>query len=510
MENKSGQKNSIPLGGQALNGQARPPVIAVMGHIDHGKSTLLDYIRKSNIVEKESGGITQHISAYEVSHKTSDGKEGRLTFLDTPGHEAFGALRARGARIADMAVLVISAEDGVKPQTLEALKVIKESGIPYIIAINKIDLPGANVEKTKTGLAENEIYIEGYGGSISAVEISAKTGQGVNDLLDMLVLLSDMEELKGDPHKNAKGFVLENNLDSQKGISATLIIKDGTLQSGMFVVAEKSYSPVRIMEDFSGSSIKKASFSSPIRIIGWNALPQVGTCFVSLNSKKEAEKYIEQNQTEILNQEQNEEDTRTIIPIIIEADTSGSLEAIAAKIALFSNDRARFKITQSGVGSISESDIKLTQNNKNTIVIGFNVKTDSLARNLAERSGVDIQIFTIIYELTDFLEKTLQEKTPKVESEEVIGKLKVLKIFSQEKNHQVIGGKVLEGSLKVGGEVKVVRRETFLGEGEIRQIQKLKNKVSEATEGEECGLLVESKTEIAIGDVLENFVLVEK
>jgi translation initiation factor IF-2 len=259
----------------------RPPVVAVMGHIDHGKSTLLDYIRKTNIVETEAGGITQRISAYEVVHKTKEGQEKKITFLDTPGHEAFGAMRARGAKVADIAILVVAADDGVKPQTVDALKTILKAEIPYIVAINKIDKEGANVDRTKVSLAENEIYVEGYGGTISSVPISAKTGEGVSDLLDTVVLAAELEELTGDPSVNAEGVIIEANLDKKKGISATLVVKNGTLKSGQFVVAGSALSPVRLLENYAGKSIPEATFSSPVRIIGWNELPDVGSIFAT-------------------------------------------------------------------------------------------------------------------------------------------------------------------------------------------------------------------------------------
>jgi len=260
----------------------RPPVICIMGHIDHGKSTLLDYIRKTNIVDSEAGGITQKISAYEVIHK---GK--KITFLDTPGHESFAKIRQRGASVADIAVLVVSSEDGVKKQTTEAYQCIKESQTPMIVAINKIDKPGADIEKTKTNLTENEIYLEGYGGSVPFVPISAKTGQGVDELLDLMLLVAEVEELTGDSEKCAEGVVIEANMDKQKGISASMVITDGSLKSGMFVACGKSLAPTRIMENFLGKKITEASFSSPIRITGFDVLPKVGTKFQTFTDKNE-------------------------------------------------------------------------------------------------------------------------------------------------------------------------------------------------------------------------------
>jgi translation initiation factor IF-2 len=267
----------------------RPPVVCIMGHIDHGKSTLLDYIRKTNIVDTEAGGITQRISAYEVVHKTPEGKEERITFIDTPGHESFGAMRTCGTAVADIAVLVVSAEEGVKKQTLDALGCIIASKIPYIIAINKIDKPSANIEKTKSSLIENEIYIEGYGGSVPCVPISAKTGEGIDELLDMVLLVAEMADFKGDISKSANGIVVEAHLDKQKGITAVVVIKDGKLESGMYIVCGDWIAPTRIMESFLSKKITEATFSSPVRIVGFDKLPRVGSPFVSFNTKKEAE-----------------------------------------------------------------------------------------------------------------------------------------------------------------------------------------------------------------------------
>jgi translation initiation factor IF-2 len=279
----------------------RPPIVAVMGHVDHGKSTLLDYIRKSNVVAGEHGGITQHISAYELEHKNPEGVIKKITFLDTPGHEAFSNMRSRGAKAADIAILVVAADDGVNSQTKEVFETIKETKTPFIVAINKIDKPGANIEKTKNSLVENGIYIEGYGGDISVVEISGKTGKGIPELLETILLTAELEGLKGDTNKNATGLVIESNLDEKRGVSATLVIKDGTLKKGMFIVADDAISTTRIFESFNGKSLTEASFSSPISITGFTCptkifglvkVPKVGEKFYSFDTKKEAEAFI--------------------------------------------------------------------------------------------------------------------------------------------------------------------------------------------------------------------------
>ena len=352
---------------------ARPPVVVVMGHIDHGKSTLLDYIRKTNVVECETGGITQCISAYEVEiptpDKTGSGPRpqasGKITFLDTPGHEAFSKMRERGAEIADIAILVVSAEDGVKPQTIEAWKTIVESKIPCIVAINKIDKPGTNVEKTKMELAENEIYLENYGGKVPYAEISAKIGTGVDNLLSLILILAEMENLTGNGGENASGFVVETNLDSRRGIMATLVIKNGTIKKEMTVAVEDSLCSTRIIENFLGKSIDKATFSSPIRIVGFNKMPRIGAQFKSFQKKSDAEQYAENwgfSGLDLGNSKRSDlfppETGKKSIPIILKADVSGSIEAIEKEIHKIKNDSAEFKIIGRGIGPISESDIK--------------------------------------------------------------------------------------------------------------------------------------------------------
>ncbi|MCE9549331.1 GTP-binding protein [Candidatus Nomurabacteria bacterium] len=321
---------------QKQNTTIRPPVVVIMGHIDHGKSTLLDYIRKTNVVEKEAGGITQRISAYEVVHKDEEGNDRKITFLDTPGHEAFSKMRERGAQVADIAILLVSAEDGVKPQTLEAWKTIVESKTPAIVAINKIDKPGADVEKTKMGLAENEIYLENYGGKVPFTLISAKTGEGIDSLLSLINILADMEDFTGDANVNASGYVVETNLDPKCGVEASLIIKNGSLKKGMLVVVEDCICSTRMMENFKGENINEATFSSPIRLIGFDKMPKVGAEFKSFLKKNEALEYIESwkiNSKSPIKATKGTEGAmdKKLIPILLKADTSGSIEALERK-----------------------------------------------------------------------------------------------------------------------------------------------------------------------------------
>lgn len=484
----------------------RSPVIVVMGHIDHGKSALLDYVRKTNVVENEHGGITQHISAYELTHK-----DRRITFLDTPGHEAFKKMRSRGAEVADIAILVVSAEEGVKAQTLEALKCIRESKTPFIVAINKIDKPGANVEKIKQNLLENEIYLEGLGGDVPFVPVSAKTGEGIPELLDMMLLVADLEELSGDASKNAEGIVIESNLDQQKGISASLIIKDGTLKSGMFVVAGDAMSPVRIMEDFLGKTIKQASFSSPIRIVGFNKVPQVGAKFSTYEKKKDAEKATANNTDNIENASPRLESDKNLIelPIVLVADVLGTLDAIEHEFEKLKNDSVKIRVIKKGVGRISEDDIKTASGKEGTLVIGFNTKIDGPAQSLANRLSIEIKTFDIIYKIAEYLEEVVKERTPKVEVEEKTGEAKILRIFSKTKDKQVLGGKILDGEITLKGNINILRRGENIGKGVVVNLQQNKVNVKQVSEGE-FGAQIQTKTEISEGDTFEGFILKTK
>jgi len=494
----------------------RPPIVCIMGHIDHGKSTLLDYIRKTNIVDTETGGITQRISAYEVIQKTSEGKTEKITFLDTPGHEAFGFMRSCGTSIADIAILIVSAEEGVKKQTLEALKCITDSKIPYIIAINKIDRPGANVEKTKNSLVENGIYIEGYGGNIPCMMISAKTGQGVPELLDMILLVAEMEDLKGNTEKLAEGLVLEAHMDKQKGIAAVLVIKDGYISNGMYVVSGDRIAPTRMMENFIGKKITEATFSSPIRIIGFDKLPIVGGNFITFDSKKEAEQYIlDEKEKEKLIPIKNYTDStddmdQNIIRLMIKTEASGSIHAVEHEIEKINKEGTKIKIISAGTGNISENDVKQAFGINPAIVLGFDVKIDSSAKDLAERSGVEIRQFDIIYKISEWLIEEVDKRKPKVIVEEVTAEAKVLKYFSSVKDKHVIGARVEKGTVFVGEEAKLIRKDIEISKGKIRDLQKDKNKVGEVHEGVEFGCQFQSEIQPAPGDKIQTYKEIEK
>lgn len=527
--NSSATDTSAKSAGSSL--VERPPVVVVMGHIDHGKSTLLDYIRKTKIADGEAGGITQHVSAYEAMYapENDGGKSGagagdkkrRVTFLDTPGHEAFHTLRTRGAKIADVAILVVSAEDGVKTQTVEALKQIREQNIPFVVAINKIDKPNTDLNRTKVSLAENDIYVEGFGGDVSCVPVSAKTGQGIDELLEVVFLATDLQELKGNPSVPAKGIVIESKLDPRKGISATLIIKDGTLRVGDFVVAGGSMATVRGMDSDTGARLSEATFSTPVNITGWSEIVPAGAEFQTFEKKddavtaaaefsvkaKEARGAAGAGGAPMMNEAGNEIAT---LPLIIKADTHGSVEAIRYEIGKIKNDRIRPKIVSEGVGAIGEGDVKTANGNKKAYVLGFNTKPDSPAKILAERDGISIELFSIIYKLTERVEVLLKENTPKMMVDEVTGSARILRTFSRQKDKQIIGGKVDEGFLATGQIVKIIRREAEIGTGRVRGMQQAKKDVNQVDAGNEFGVVVESKFEIAVGDVLRAFQTIEK
>lgn len=480
-----------------------------MGHIDHGKSTLLDYIRKTNVTATEAGGITQHLSAYEISIPYQ-GAERHITFLDTPGHAAFTGMRERGASAADIAILVVSAEDGVKAQTVEALKTIRAANIPFIVAINKIDRPGANIDRAKQMLAEHEVLVEGYGGSVPWTAISALNGTGVDELLENILLVADMEEFTSDPSALAEGLVIESRLDPKRGITATLIIKNGTLKKGQFVVAGTAITTTRMMESFLGKAIDTAGPGMPVQLVGFDALPEVGVPVKVFDKKRDAEDFIEAASTgnDYSVTASGAAGDKTI-PIIIKTDVFGTAEAVEREIKKMNVEGLHIKIIGRGIGAISENDIRLAQSDKETIILGFNVDMDARARIANETVGATVQTFTIIYKLTEWLEVELEKRRPRIETREVIGTAKVLKTFSQTKDRQVLGCRIESGSLADGAQVTIIRRDFPITTGRIVELQQAKQKVKEVHDGE-CGMMVECKNDIAPGDTLEAFIFVTK
>jgi len=491
---------------------ARQPVIAVLGHVDHGKSSLLDFIRKSNVVEGEAGGITQRISAYEVQHKAGDGKTRAITFLDTPGHEAFQSMRERGVEIADVAILVVSAEDGVKAQTLEAWKTIDTRKLPYVVAINKIDKAGADIQKTKNSLVEHGIYIEGYGGEVPCVEISAKTGQGIDFLLETLLLVTEMSELTSNLTLPATGYILESFVDQKRGVSAALIIKEGTLPISGAIVAGTSISPIRIIEDFAGRTIKSPHAGQPIKVTGFDEIPAAGTIFVS-GDKKEMEALVEiakESKIKEVVDPKLYRNAKVVIPVVIKADSLGTLDAVKRELKKKETEEVKIKIIAEGVGTISEGDIMLASSDEKTVIIGFSVKLENSARDQADRFNIKPQLFDIIYKISEWFDTVVEERLPYEEKEVVLGTLKVIKNFSTQKDKYVIGGRVETGKVTNNSPVKIVRRGIELGRGKIVELQSQKLKVEAVNEGTECGLMVETKFEIIPSDILEVLVVEKK
>lgn len=481
----------------------RPPVVAIMGHIDHGKSTLLDYIRKSNVVAKEAGGITQHMGAYEVE-KEHGGEQRKITFLDTPGHEAFCSVRERGAKIADIAVLIVSAEDGVKPQTIEALNCIKAAGLNFVVAINKIDSPKANVDITKASLMENEVYLEGLGGNISYAEISAKTGAGIDDLLDVILLTADVEDYKANPKASGSGYVVEATKDKFKGITGTLILKNGSAHKGDFVVTRNGYSPIRSILDQNNKQHSSISFSTPFSVSGFTQLPIAGETFEIVKTKKEAEAYITENKIENEEQSTVEKDEHSIfLPVIIKSDVVGSKEAIEFELRKININHVVIKVIRSETGDISEADAQLALTNERTVIVGFNVKTDSQAKSVIERNNILNKNFSIIYEIPTWIEEIAKEAQPTHERAEIVAEVKVLKVFSKTKKLQVIGAKVKTGTVEKNLKFNILRRTEEIGTGIFRGLQRQKQEVDSIPEGEEFGCAVDSKIDLAESDMLQ-------
>jgi translation initiation factor IF-2 len=485
---------------------ARQPVIAVLGHVDHGKSSLLDFIRKSNVVDGEAGGITQRISAYEVLYSIPGGTKKPITFLDTPGHAAFQSMRERGVEIADIAILIVSAEDGVKAQTIEAWKTIDARKLPYVVAINKIDKPGADVQKTKNSLVENGIYIEGYGGDVPCVEISAKVGTGIDLLLETLLLIVEMNDLKATLSTDATGHVLESFVDPKRGISATLVIKDGTLPTTGSIVSGVTLSPIRIIEDFKGQTIKSPHAGQAIKVTGFDEIPQSGAIFVSSSDKKAMEKLqseTKQATVKTVLDPRIYRNAKVVIPVVIKADSLGTLDAVKKELKKQETTDVKIKIIAEGVGNISEGDIMLASSDEKTVIVGFTVKMEPKARDQADRFKIEPQIFDIIYKLSEWFETLAESRLPYEEKEVILGTLKILRTFSSQKDKHVIGGRVETGKITSTSVVKIVRRGVELGRGKVVELQSQKIKTDNVNEGNECGLMVESKIEMIPSDILE-------
>lgn len=495
---KAEQENSKNL-------TSRPPIVTILGHVDHGKTTLLDTLKKTKLADKEAGGITQHISSYQVEEK---GK--LITFIDTPGHEAFQAMRERGASVADIAILVVAADDGVRPQTKEVIKFLAEKKIPTIVAINKIDKQNADTNRVKQELAENELLVEGYGGDTPFAEISAKNNKNLDKLLDTILLVADINELTADYNRNALGVVLEAKKDPQKGPLANIIIKTGTLKIGQDVLIGNTKGRIRKIEDYSGTSIAKALPSMPITIYGLSQIPNSNEILQIIDTKTK-------QKSKLLNKKQEPRDLSSSIiidninaslvnkySIILKADTQGSLEAIEQVLKTIRSDEIILKIIQAGVGPITEKDIQTAQSGQAT-VYGFNVYPTQSATQLAKKVEISTKIYNVIYELIENVKEEMSTRlTPEIKRTD-LGRLKILAIFKNMKKSMIVGGKVINGKIVKGEQIEVLRNKQPLGKGKLVQLQQNKEETNEVKENFECGLTFEGTEKIEIGDILLSF-----
>jgi translation initiation factor IF-2 len=483
----------------------RPPIVAVMGHVDHGKTTLLDAVRSTNVVGGESGGITQHIGAYQVKHSDK-----LITFLDTPGHEAFSEMRARGANVTDIIVLVVAADDGVRPQTVEVINRAKFSDVPIIVAINKIDKENANPLKVKQELANLGVVTEEWGGKTIAVEVSAKQGLGIGQLLDMILLVAEVENLRANPKGKTVGTVIESHTERGKGAVATVIIQNGTLEIGDVIVAGSGFGRVKSLEDEHGKKVKAATPATPVEISGFSLAPEAGDILQKLeqieDAKSKAEFSLRQKRSHKLRaktQLQGDSTSKTL-NLIIKADVAGSLEAIEQSLAKLKNDEVTIQLISQGVGEINESDVLLAASSKATI-IAFRTKTNPKAINLAKQKQVNVDSYDVIYELLeDITTAVVKLFTPEYEHT-TFGKGQILAIFRTEKNQMIIGGKVTNGEIRKNKQVAIFRGETEIGRGEILELQESKIATKEVASGREFGMKIKAHVKIAVGDVLESF-----
>jgi len=478
---------------------SRPPVVVVLGHVDHGKSSILEKIKDLKITAKESGGITQHIGAYEIEHQ---GK--KITFIDTPGHAAFTAIRSRGARVADISVLVVAGEEGVKAQTKEAIKHIKEAELPIIVAINKMDKPEADPERVKRELAGQGLQVESMGGKVPCVEVSAKTGKGISELLEIVLLVAEMEDLKADLDEKAEGVIIESYLDSNRGPTATLILQNGVLKKNDILGTASAFGKVKIMEDFQGRPINKALPSMPVVVLGFEKVPMVGEEFRVFDDIEVAKRHLRNREEAIFFQKTVPSDKK-VLNLILKADVLGSLEAIEQALKDIPEDKVFLRVLKAGVGEINDSDVQLAQSAE-AIIFGFRVKTNAIAQTLALRSNVRILSFEVIYELVQtvrqLLEKRIEPELVRVD----LGKIKVLAIFRTEKNRQIAGGKVSEGKIQKGALVDVYRDEEKIGKGKIVNLKRDQSEVGQVEKGKECGMLYEGNVQLEEGDILEIYI----
>ncbi|WP_336287720.1 translation initiation factor IF-2 [Bartonella sp. CB60] len=495
--------------------QQRPPVVTIMGHVDHGKTSLLDAIRKANVVSGEAGGITQHIGAYQVEKNGQ-----KITFIDTPGHAAFTAMRARGARVTDIAVLVVAADDSVMPQTIESINHAKAAGVPIIVAINKIDKPTADAQKVRTELLQHEVFVETMGGETLEVEVSAKTGQNLDKLLEAILLQAEMLDLKADPKRTAEGVVIEAKLDRGRGSVATVLVQKGTLHPSDIIVAGNEWGRVRALIDDHGHHVKEALPSTPIEILGMQGTPQAGDRFAVVTHEAKAREIAEYRQRLArdkavarqtgsrgsLEQMMTKLQTTGVqeFPLIIKGDVQGSIEAIASALEKLGNEEVRARIVHSGAGGITESDISLAEAS-NSAVIGFNVRANKQVRDSAKVQGIEIRYYNIIYDLVDDIKAAMSGLLSPEQRETFLGNAEVLEVFNITKIGKVAGCRVTEGKIERGAGVRLIRDNIVIHEGKLKTLKRFKDEVNEVQSGQECGMAFENYEDIRAGDIIETF-----
>ncbi|WP_445502633.1 translation initiation factor IF-2 [Microvirga sp. G4-2] len=497
------------------NLSARPPVITIMGHVDHGKTSLLDAIRKTNVVSGEAGGITQHIGAYQVTSPLG----GKITFIDTPGHAAFTAMRARGAKVTDIVVLVVAADDGVMPQTVEAITHAQAAGVPLIVAINKVDKPDANPQRVRTELLQHSIVVESMGGETLEFEVSAKTGQGLDELLEGLQLQAEILDLKANPERSAEGTVIEAKLDRGRGPVATVLVQRGTLHTGDIVVAGAEWGRVRALINDLGANVKEAGPSVPVEVLGFNGTPEAGDRVAVVESEARAREITEYRARQKRERAAARMGSagRTLVdmmrdlkagagrkefPLVIRADVQGSAEAIAGALEKIGNEEVGARIIQAGVGAISESDVTLAEAS-GAIILGFNVRAHKEAREAAERAGIEIRYYNIIYDLVDDVKAAMSGLLAPTLREERLGEAQILEVFNVSKVGKVAGCRVLDGVVQRGAHVRLIRDNVVIHEGKLSQLKRFKDDVREVTSGQECGMAFENYQDMRVGDIIE-------
>ena len=502
-------------GGEA---ETRPPIITVMGHVDHGKTTLLDNIRKTHVTEKEAGGITQHIGASRVDYNGNT-----LVFLDTPGHEAFTSMRARGAQVTDIAILVVAADDGIKPQTIEALNHAKAAGVPIVVAVNKMDKPEAKPERVRQQLSDYGLVPEEWGGDTIMVDVAAKQGLHVDELLEMLLIVAEMQELKADPKAAPTGTVIEANLDKGKGPVATVIVQEGTLHRGDIIHTGTAWGKIRAMIDDKGNNVNSAGPSMPVEILGLENVPQPGEKFTTLSSEREARDLISQSEFERRETDQSKTKRLTLeelyekmqteeIPqlrIVLKTDVQGSLEAFHSSLMKMSTDAVSVNIVHEGVGRISESDVMLASAS-NAIVIGFNVRPDSNAKKIAENEGVQIRLYQVIYDMLDDVKAAMEGMLAPELREHTLGTAEIREIFRVPKIGSIAGCRVTEGLLRRSAKVRLIRDGVVFWNGELSSLKHFKDDVREIKAGNECGLSFEKFQDFKVGDVIEAYEILKE